>query len=181
MFATSTVYGDSLDFTITSWHSDKSYNYNTKNYGIGYTKDLNRHWQAQVGFFKNSYNKDSFYFLSNLKHEMKGWNFGVAFGFVTGYDNVDIDKKFRRGVNDKERSRSEKEAHGRNHDKNSDKYKYRNKFHNHPINMNNIQFIVLPNITWKITNKHGLNLTYVPSLTKDSFSFAGVKYQYTLY
>ena len=80
---------DSIDLNLTSWHRDKSYDYNEDNTGIGITKTINEHNEVKLGFFKNSFNKDSVYIMGRLKTQMEGWSFGINYGFVTGYDDIE--------------------------------------------------------------------------------------------
>lgn len=177
---------DSIDLNLTSWHGDKTYKYNDinksplSNFGLGYTKDINHHWQGQVGFFKNSYNKNSLYVLTNLKHEMKRWNWGVAFGFVTGYDDIEENNGIASKNSIGHKSSYRRKHHRRNKGKVIPKHVHKDVSHSHAKNLNAIQFMILPNITWKITKKHALSLTYMPSFSKSTFAFAGLKYQYTI-
>jgi hypothetical protein len=172
------VCADSLDVNLTSIHYDTTYKYNTKNFGIGYTKDLDKHWQVQGGTFKNSYNKDSLYAMINLKHEMNGWNWGIAFGFVSGYDNIEAKEPKQITTSYGKVITKKDEIHDIEHDKSNTKYKYKYAKHSHPKNLNKLQFMVLPNVTWKINKKHRLQFNYIPSFSKAAF--VGVRYQFIL-
>ncbi len=160
---TGDVHADELNVNLTSWHSDTSYNYNNKNYGLGYTKDFDHHWQGKVGFYQNSYDKQSLYAMANLKHDMKNWRWGVQFGFVTGYD------KIKPVYTTKKEYHDDDEGHKRSKNEVSGKVE----------NLNALQFIVLPAATWKITKKHSITIGYMPSFSKDTFSFATAAYNYT--
>ncbi len=173
---TGDVHADELNVNLTSWHSDTSYNYNNKNYGLGYTKDFDHHWQGKVGFYQNSYNKKSLYAMANLKHDMKNWRWGVQFGFVTGYDDIELTKS---KIIDGHESTDSTASDRREHSRGNTKATYDNQEHSHVKNLNAIQFMILPTATWKITKKHSLTIGYMPSFSKDAFSFASAAYNYT--
>jgi len=172
---------DAIVVNLTSIHTDTTYNYNTKNWGLGYLKNINRHLELEGGFYENSYNKQSLYALANLKHEMYGWNWGVAFGFVTGYDDIESKSKpMQSRLPNEQKSSSEREQHGEEHDEDGSKYKIRDSSHSHPKNLNAIQFLVMPNVTWKITKTHELNLVAMPSFSKSAVEFVGLKYRWRI-
>jgi len=170
---------DSLDVNLTSWHADKTYKYNSNNFGLGFTKSINHHWQGKVGFYQNSYNKTSLYAMANLKHDMKNWRWGVQFGFVTGYDKIasknEMQSKFPAGQ--KNRPHTSHESDDNEHS--IPKHRLDTRSHSHAKNMNAIQFMVLPTVTWKVTKHHALQLGYMPSFSKDTFAFATLQYQYS--
>ncbi len=88
---------DSIDVNLISKHIDTKYNFNEENFGLGYTKDFHPHWQGKVGFYKNSYNKDSIYAMINLKHDAKRFAYGIQFGFVSGGSlGTKLEKKIRK-------------------------------------------------------------------------------------
>lgn len=154
---------DSIDINLTSWHANKDYDYNTQNFGIGITKDIDHHWAIKTGVFKNSYYKESGYFMGRLQHRMRGWRFGINFGFITGYDNI--------APNAIDRSRTKKRHHGhRKHHKREDR---KSKLKNYAQAV----FIVMPTLTWNINKTHALELGLFPSFDPDSSSFATLQYQ----
>lgn len=79
---------DSIDVNVASYHFDDTYDYNQFNAGAGYTKDINKHWQAKAGFFENSFDKTSVYAMGRLKFDADWGGMGVNFGLMTGYDNI---------------------------------------------------------------------------------------------
>ncbi len=158
---------DSIDVNLISKHIDTKYNFNEENFGLGYTKDFHPHWQGKVGFYKNSYNKDSIYAMINLKHDAKRFAYGIQFGFVSGYDKI----------KPKERTYTHTHKYRKHYKYKS--YKEKHTETNKVVNLNALQFMVLPNLTWKITKEHRLQLGVLPSLTKSSISLYTLQYQYS--
>lgn len=157
LLVTSAVEADSIDVNLTSFHTDTTYTYNSENYGLGYSKDLNKDWQVLTGFYRNSYNKHSNYLMFKLKHDTRNWVWGVNLGFVTGYDNV---------------------AQTVSHEDDDDEYEYREYQAN--INMNEYQFVVLPTATYKITSRHRIEFGVLPVFSKRIIDVVTLKYQYRL-
>ncbi len=88
LLISSSCLADSVDFNITSWHSDNTYDYDNQNYGIGYTKSIDHHWSAKGGVYNNSFSKTSFYAGFGLYHRQSFWSFGADILGVTGYDDI---------------------------------------------------------------------------------------------
>lgn len=84
-----------LDSTITSVHFS-SKDYNTKNSGFGITWQPSKTYEIRAGYYKNSYYKQSEYFIVNLfphPRSVGNWDINPAFGLgaVTGYKGTDGD------------------------------------------------------------------------------------------
>jgi len=161
------AYADEINIHLTSWHSDKSYNYNKENYGIGYTVDDNKFQQTKFGFYNNSYNKISFYAAVNLKFDLNKFRFGTMVGFVTGYDNIALTK-----------DEVSKLKHLDNNKKHKKHFRPVNQKPASLENMNEYQFIILPNITYKIDKSNSASIGYVPSFNKHSLSILTFSYNY---
>jgi len=172
------LHADSLVVNLTSIHADKTYKYNSANTGFGLLMDVNRHVEIEAGFYNNSYGKTSLYTLINLKHEMNGWNWGIAGGLVTGYNDIEDKTQMQSRFSNGRKNGSLRPHHNPKLNKSASKYKVKDAPHSHPKNVNAIQFMVLPNVTWKITKEHALNLIVVPAFSKNTFAFAGLKYRY---
>jgi len=165
------LHADSFTVNLASKHFNATQNYNEKNPGLGYIKDINRHWQVKTGFYKNSYNNTSVYLAAGLKHEMKHWAWGIDFGFVTGYTNIKTSgdrtscQKFYSYDDDDDGVKSKTRCKTTTVNYSYDKYdKY--------------QFMILPNITWKINKKHALQFGFIPNINNPPLSVVTVQYQY---
>ena len=90
-----------LDINGTSKHSKDTYlyrgathEYNSRNAGLGLTAGLNKHFEASVGFYDNSYDRLSAYASVTLKHELSYRDFrvtpGISVGLATGYSNTPV-------------------------------------------------------------------------------------------
>lgn len=74
--------------TVTSYHFDRSKEYNERNGGIGLERRYSDNWSGSVGYFRNSFNRDTLYlFAGYTPIRYRDWRLGVVFGGVTGYDN----------------------------------------------------------------------------------------------
>ncbi len=161
---------DSIDFNLTSLHS--SGNYNQSNFGVGITKEIDHHWGIKTGFFKNSYNKDSMYFMGRLQHKMEGWAFGFNFGIVTGYDNIE-EKTYTKSCRTS--------RHGNDFRYGRTKKKCKTVVTTNGFtNQDQVLFIAMPTITWRVNKTHAFEIGIVPSFEKNTTSFATLQYQYRL-
>ena len=95
------IAGTHLIITLTSKHGEDTYTstdgveteYNNKNFGLGVAYDINNNVQARAGFYDNSYYKTSLYAGGSLHTDIrKTFAIGVQVAFVTGYDDLGIDK-----------------------------------------------------------------------------------------
>lgn len=89
----------SIDINGYSKHSHDTYvyqgilrEYNSKNAGLGVNYGLNKYVEAFVGFYDNSYNKNTFYGGAKLKHDFVMGNVvvtpGISVGVSTGYEDT---------------------------------------------------------------------------------------------
>lgn len=86
-----------LDSTTYSKHFFTNKSHNENNFGLGLTYQTGEHSEVRVGYYKNSYFKQSEYVLVNLFNEYSGtyydprWTirYGIAIGGVHGYDGTD--------------------------------------------------------------------------------------------
>ncbi len=163
------VKADSFDINLTSIHWNSDYNYNEDNFGLGYTKDINYHWQAKVGGFKNSFSKTSLYALARLKHNMGKWDFGINMGFVTGYDDIE---QTTTAV-EKSRYHIGHRRHGRKH-----RHKSKTTTVNNGLkNAAEFQFIAYPSISFRLSDKHAFEIGHVPAISTKTVSTTTIQYQ----
>lgn len=78
-----------VDATVTSVHFS-SKNYNSNNLGFGLSARWNQFFEGRIGYYKNSYYRQSEYLLVNViphSFETENWGVDTGFGFgaVTGY------------------------------------------------------------------------------------------------
>lgn len=65
--------------TVGSW--------NENNYGLGYRNQMNKDFAYQVGYYKNSYFKDTFYGVINYTPlHINNFSAGVFGGYASGYE-----------------------------------------------------------------------------------------------
>ncbi len=159
------AYADSLDVNLTSLHFDKEYNYNEENFGLGYTKDLNKDFQLKVGNYKNSFNMNSNYLMLRMKADIGNFSYGVNFGGVTGYSKIANYQTQTTSYYDKHRVENRYVI---------EKHTTSKEVSNGLKNYNDIQFIVLPTISYTMFKKHTLEIGFGFGL------FATLQYQYTL-
>jgi hypothetical protein len=87
MAACSPAYADSIQLHGISKHGgDKVWN--ERNYGAGYRFDISRDVDAQVGYYRNSLDKDTYYGIVDYKPlQYNGLKLGVFGGVGTGYES----------------------------------------------------------------------------------------------
>jgi hypothetical protein len=84
LIATSVSAQTTVQLHGLSWH--KTGTFNERNYGIGIRNQINRDLAFQVGYYKNSVNKDTFYSVINYTPLTVGpVAVGVFGGFASGY------------------------------------------------------------------------------------------------
>jgi hypothetical protein len=89
-FATETQAADftksAIVFNGLSYHSDRSTNYNERNFGLGLRASVTKNWDVEAGFYNNSFHKPTAYVSGSwlpLKYgAMRGGLFVLA---ATGY------------------------------------------------------------------------------------------------
>lgn len=164
------VHADSFDINITSIHWNSEYDYNEDNFGLGYTKDVTHHWQAKVGGFRNSFNKDSVYALARLKHNMGDWDFGISMGFVTGYDDIE-----------RTTTTTSKPEHHKGHRRSGRKHYYHKPktttVSNDLRNAAEFQFIAYPSVSFRLSDKHAFEIGHVPAIGTKTVSTTTIQYQ----
>lgn len=93
-----------LDVNVASYHTSSEYCYKDKcddwnqlNYGVGVSYEVDSLFELTGGYFRNSYNKNSFYAGTKMKHDLIINNFivtpGVVIAFTTGYNNTEVEAK----------------------------------------------------------------------------------------
>ena len=79
---------DYLVATVTSFHFDRSKDYNESNFGLGIERRYSDEWAGSVGYFKNSFYRNTVYvFAGYTPYRYGEWRYGVVVGAVTGYEN----------------------------------------------------------------------------------------------
>ena len=74
--------------TLTSFHFDRSKQYNESNGGIGLEQRFNERWAVSAGFFRNSFDRHTNYiFAGYTPFQVSDWRVGAVMGGVTGYEN----------------------------------------------------------------------------------------------
>ena len=72
--------------TMTSYHFDRSKNYNEQNVGFGAEYHHDQTWRGGLGFYENSYYRRTYYAMVQwLPLKSGNWHFGVTGSMVTGY------------------------------------------------------------------------------------------------
>ena len=80
-----------LSTTFTSYHVDRSKNYNERNYGLSYQRHLEREHIIQGGFYDNSNNKTTVYMAYIYQPiQTAHWRFGGMAGLGSGYESHKI-------------------------------------------------------------------------------------------
>lgn len=80
---------DYVTATLTSYHFDRSKNYNERNYGLGYERQFDENWRGHFGFYENSkYRTTVHAFASYSPWRVGDWRAGVMFGPATGYSHT---------------------------------------------------------------------------------------------
>ncbi len=91
-----------LDVNVASYHTSSEYCYNGRcqeynqfNYGAGISYEVHKSLELTGGYFRNSYNKNSFYGGGKIKHDFLIKKFvvtpGVMLGVMTGYEDTEVD------------------------------------------------------------------------------------------
>lgn len=79
---------DYLVATVTSYHYDRSKDYNESNFGLGIERRYSDECAWSVGYFKNSLYRNTVYvFAGYTPYRYMGWRYGVVVGAVTGYES----------------------------------------------------------------------------------------------
>jgi hypothetical protein len=85
MVACSTAYADSIQLHGASKHAGER-QYNEQNYGLGYRLNISHDFDVQVGYYRNSLDKDTYYGIVDYKPlQYSGLKLGVFGGVGTGY------------------------------------------------------------------------------------------------
>jgi len=90
-----------LDVNVGSYHStseycekDKCKKYNQFNYGLGLSYEISKSLELTGGYFRNSFDKNSFYAGTKIKHDfvVNGFTIspGVVISITTGYNNTTV-------------------------------------------------------------------------------------------
>lgn len=78
---------DSLTFTTTSYHMDRSVPHNEVNPGVGCNKRMGQKWGIGSGIYYNSHWKTTLFLgTSYYPYSYNNWRFGGTFMLATGYD-----------------------------------------------------------------------------------------------
>lgn len=74
--------------TLRSYHTDRTKNYNERNWGVGFEKAFTPEWRGMAGGYANSDYGASFYIGgAYLPWRAGSAHLGFAGGIVTGYNN----------------------------------------------------------------------------------------------
>jgi len=85
-YCASALGADYLVVTDRAYHFNRLEHYNEHNFGLGFQRDFSASLAGEVGFYRNSYYRETIYAWAIYTPWHAGaWSVGTDFGLVTGY------------------------------------------------------------------------------------------------